>query len=132
LPANAADIITAGWAIGHMTSWFEERWQQKISNVINEMRRVVQSGGVLIIIETLGTGFVKPAPPGDNLAKYYAWLKSELGFSEEIISTDYQFEDVSTAVDAMSFFFGPELGEKIRQNNWSRVPEWTGIWYLKI
>ena len=30
------------------------------------------------------------------------------------------------------FFFGDELGDKVRQNNWVILPECTGIWWRRI
>ncbi len=30
------------------------------------------------------------------------------------------------------FFFGAELAQMIRQNNWVRLPEWTGVWGKRV
>src|SRR5215212_5690905 len=46
-----ADVVTAGWAIGHMRSWFADDWQAQIGSVLDEMHRVVAPNGVLIIFE---------------------------------------------------------------------------------
>jgi ubiquinone/menaquinone biosynthesis C-methylase UbiE len=127
-PSASAEVVTAGWAIGHLRKWYEENWQNEIGKVIDEMRRVATSDGVVIIIETLGTGSLTPAPPKDYLAEYYEWLESGWGFRRTVISTDYQFASVDEAVERTEFFFGAEMSEKIRRNRWSRLPEWTGIW----
>jgi ubiquinone/menaquinone biosynthesis C-methylase UbiE len=131
-PDNWADIVTAGWAIGHLRSWFVEDWQAQIGRILNEMERVAVPGGCLIIIETLTTGALEPAPPTPGLAEYYAWLEDTWGFIRHTIRTDYQFASVDEAVAKTEFFFGSELAELIRQNTWERLPEWTGVWGKQI
>ncbi len=132
-PSASAEVVTAGWAIGHLRKWYEENWQIEIGKVIREMMRVATGNGVVIIIETLGTGSLTAAPPAPHLAEYYAWLEGVWGFERKTISTDYQFASVEEAISKTEFFFGAEMSEKIRRNSWSRLPEWTGIWvrYMK-
>lgn len=130
-PDAAAEVVIAGWAIGHLRGWFPEDWQAQIGRVLREMRRVAAPGGVVIIMETLSTGAFAPAPPTPGLAEYYAWLENEWGFVRQTIRTDYQFAGVEEAVARTEFFFGAELAEKIRANGWARLPEWTGVWSKK-
>jgi len=127
-PNNYFDLVTAGWAIGHFQGWYSENWQYQVDQAINEMFRVVQPGGVLIIIETLTTGSTIPAPPTEGLANYYAHLETQWGFSRQEISTDYQFRDLEEAVEMADFFFGKELAQSVRNNQWVQLPEWTGVW----
>lgn len=131
-PNKWADIVVAGWAIGHLRSWFRDQWQAHIGQVLDEMHRLVKSDGVLIIIETLGTASLTPSPPTAGLAEYYSWLEDEKGFIRQEIQTDYIFPDLNTAVEYIEFFFGAELAEIIRLNRWSRVPEWTGVWKKRM
>ena len=131
-PNAWADAVTAGWAIGHLRSWFAGEWQTQIGRVLCEMHRVTAPGGALIIIETLTTGSLAPAPPTEDLAEYYAWLESEWGFARQTIRTDYQFDSVDDAVAQTEFFFGIEMATKIRDNGWSRLPEWTGVWSKNV
>lgn len=123
-----AEVVTAGWSIGHLRGWFKQDWQEQIGRVLAEMHRAVQPGGALIIMETMTTGSLTPAPPSKELAEYYAWLEGEWGFTREVISTDYQFASVDQAVEYTEFFFGSQLAEEIRQKGWARLPEWTGVW----
>jgi ubiquinone/menaquinone biosynthesis C-methylase UbiE len=132
LPSKWADIITAGWAIGHLRSWFKDDWQLQIGQVIEEMLRVIKPGGKVIILETLGTGSLAPAPPAPGLGEYYAWLEDEWGFTRQVISTDYLFDSVEMAVHRTEFFFGSGLAETIREHGWARLPEWTGMWVKRI
>ena len=89
-------------------------------------------GGNLFVIETLGTGSLVPTPPTAELSEYYDWLETEWGFTRQEIQTDYQFPDLESAVNRTAFFFGQELAEKIRANNWIRLPEWTGVWVKRM
>ncbi len=125
---NWADVVTAGWAIGHLRGWYEEDWQLQIGKILREMERVALPGGTLVIIETLTTGALEPAPPSPRLAEFYAWLEETWGYRRDTIQTDYQFASVDEAVTKTEFFFGPELAEMIRKNAWARLPEWTGLW----
>ncbi|HMQ53004.1 MAG TPA: class I SAM-dependent methyltransferase [Anaerolineae bacterium] len=131
LPDGWAEVVTAGWALGHFTGWYVD-WQAKMQRVLAEMHRLVAPGGALLIMETLTTGSLTPAPPTEALGQYYAWLESDWGFSRQEIRTDYQFASVKEAVAKTEFFFGPELVEKIRRNGWARLPEWTGVWGKKL
>ncbi len=130
--SRSFDVVTAGWAIGHLRGWHTDDWQTQIGAVLSEMQRVVRPGGALIIMETLSTGSLTPAPPTAGLAEYYAWLEAEWGFAREAIRTDYQFPSVDEAVAHTEFFFGSELSAKIRANGWARLPEWTGVWHTRV
>jgi ubiquinone/menaquinone biosynthesis C-methylase UbiE len=123
-----AGVVIAGWAVGHMRSWYWQDWQEQIGRVLAEMQRAVRPGGALIILETLTTGSLLPAPPTIELAEYYAWLEKQWGFTRDTIATDFQFESIDQAVEYTQFFFGPKLAAEIRSNGWSRLPEWTGVW----
>ena len=126
------DVAIAGWSIGHLRSWFADTWRREIGHVLAEMARVVEAGGVLVILETLTTGSLTPAPPTNELAEYYAWLEHEHGFVRDVIRTDYHFADAETAAAHTEFFFGAELAVNIQSNRWSDVPEWTGIWAKQL
>lgn len=129
---ECADIVTAGWTIGHFIGWYPKDWNERVGLVLREMERVLEPGGVLIIMETMTTGSNKPAPPNKGLAEYYSWLENDWGYQRSVIQTDYQFESVDDAVKLTEFFFGHELSVLIRENQWARLPEWTGIWYKKL
>jgi ubiquinone/menaquinone biosynthesis C-methylase UbiE len=127
-PNGWADAAIAGWSIGHLRGWYSQDWQAQIGQILHEMQRAVRPGGMLIILETLTTGSLAPAPPSPQLAEYYAWLEGQWGFTREVIATDYQFTSVEQAVEHTEFFFGSKLAQEISAKGWARVPEWTGIW----
>jgi len=130
--AGCADIVTAGWAIGHLRGWHPADWMDHVGAVLAEMHRAVQLGGALIIAETLTTGSLTPTPPTAGLAEYYAWLEGVWGFTPQAIRTDYVFASVEAAVAETEFFFGPELAQAIREHGWARLPEWTGVWGKRL
>lgn len=127
-----ADVVTAGWAFGHLVGWHPDDWQQHAGRAIAQMQRTAKRDGTLIIMETLGTGVLRPAPPTGALDAYYAWLENEHGFVRTTVATDYDFGSVDRAAELCSFFFGEELAARVRTNGWSRVPEFTGVWGKRI
>ena len=131
LPNGWAQVVLAGWALGHLRGWHADDWRGQIGQVLGEMERVAETGGALIIMETMTTGSLTPAPPSAQLAEYYSWLESDWGFERRAISTDYVFASVEQAVTQTEFFFGAELAGTIRRNGWSRLPEWTGLWHKR-
>ena len=127
--SSSADVAIAGWALGHTVGWYPESWQQEIGQAIAEMQRILRPTGSLILMETMGTGTDKPAPPHAGLAAYYRWLETDLGFHHTTITTDYQFNSVAEAIALTHFFFGDTLADKIQQQQLTILPEFTGIWW---
>lgn len=127
-----ADVVTAGWAIGHFTGWYPNEWPTHVEIAIAEMKRVAKPGGRVIIMETMGTGAEQAGPPNKALADYYAWLETEHGFARTVVATDYDFGSVERAAELCDFFFGAEMAKRVRARGWSRVPEWTGIWSKRV
>lgn len=127
-----ADVVTAGWAFGHLVGWYPQDWQQHAGRALAEMQRASKPGGSLIIMETLGTGVLEPAAPHAGLAAYYAWLEHEHGFVRSTVATDYDFGSLQRAVELCRFFFGEELAARVQANGWQRVPEWTGVWGKRL
>jgi ubiquinone/menaquinone biosynthesis C-methylase UbiE len=131
LPAEtaSADVAIQGWSFGHFCGWYPDTWRDEIGKAVQEMRRVLRSGGTAIMLETLGTGRESPQPPSDSLAAYYKMLEDELGFSVTWIRTDYRFESLAEAERLTRFFFGDALAEAVKANHWVILPECTGIWW---
>jgi SAM-dependent methyltransferase len=132
LPPKSADVAIAGWALGHFCEWYAPESIAAIEAVLLEMTGALTGGGTLIVIETLGTGGERPAAPNAALAAYYAWMEGAFGMQREELRTDYRFESTAAAVEALEFFFGPELSAKIRASGSGIVPEWSGLWWKRV
>lgn len=128
--SGKADMVIAGWSVGHMVGWYPASWQQQIGLILAGMKRVLRPGGMAIIIETLGTGREDPQPPSEGLAAYYSWLEEAHGFLSTWIRTDYRFHSLQEAVELTSFFFGKEVIAHIRENSYE-LPECTGLWWFE-
>lgn len=131
LPHGQADVAVAGWVLGHFCEWYAEHWQQEIGGVLDQLWRALDAGGMLIVIETLGTGGEQPRAPNAQLEAYYRWLEGSWGLQREELRTDYQFPSLAAAVEAVGFFFGPELAERVHERKWQIVPECTGLWWRR-
>jgi ubiquinone/menaquinone biosynthesis C-methylase UbiE len=124
--SGSVDLVISGWSFCYLAVWGGESWKSALQNGLEQIKRVLRKNGVIIILETMGTGFETPHPP-PHLTKYFEFLK-EIGFSFHWIRTDYQFESLAEAEELSSFFFGEELAAKVRENQWVTLPECTGVW----
>lgn len=129
LAGNQFDVVSAGWAIGHLCGWYPDQWKKHVSRVMLEMQRMVKPGGMMLIMETMSTGAFQPAPPVPWLAELYDWFEQEWHFHRQVVATDYAFPSPQLAKEHLGFFFGDELTEKIDLYQWKQIPEWTGIWW---
>jgi len=127
---TGVDLVISGWSFCYLAVWSENKWKSNLQNGLNEIKRILRKNGIVIILETMGTGFETPNPP-PHLSNYFAFLK-EMGFAFTWIRTDYQFESLTEAEELSSFFFGKELAAKVRDNLWVVLPECTGVWWLNL
>jgi ubiquinone/menaquinone biosynthesis C-methylase UbiE len=126
VPDQWADLTVEGWALGHWVDWAGADWQGYMDQALAELARVTR--GTLILIETLGTGSAKPAPPTPALATLYRYWEAQHGFKRHELRTDYRFPDVATAQRLGGFFFGEALAKQIEAANSPDLIEWTGLW----
>lgn len=131
LDERVADIVVSGWSICYTVLWHAETWREELNKALAEMRRVLRSGGTIIILESLGTGYQEPRPPR-LLGAYYEFLQQVQGFSSTWIRTDYRFESLAEAEALTRFFFGEDKVEKIVHTSPVTLAEYTGVWWLRI
>jgi ubiquinone/menaquinone biosynthesis C-methylase UbiE len=122
---HCADLIVAGWSFCYLAVWGEKKWKNELEAGLDEAKRLLRPGGVLILLENYGTGFETPNPPL-HLDPYFQFLK-ESGFQETWIRTDYAFRSLEEALALSGFFFGEEMAAKVKKNQWTRLPECTGL-----
>ena len=131
LPDGSADVVIEGWSFGHGITSAGAAWKTAAERLWGETMRLLAAGGTAILIETLGTGFRTPTPPGELLAAFYAWLEREQGCEKKCIRTDYLFESLAKARELVEFFFGAMVDHEIVPSGQVVVPECTGIWWRK-
>lgn len=127
LPDHCADICIEGWAFAHFVGWSPANWREEAGRALAEMERLLRPGGLMILIETLGTGFETPTPPA-HLRPFYHWLETEHHLAHTWIRTDYQFASQEEAEELLGFFFGPEMAARAQIH----FPECTCIWHRTV
>ncbi len=130
VPDHSADLVTSGWSVSYLAVWNPEHAEQELDRWLTEMQRVLRRDGMIILFESLGTGYEKPFRL-EHVEPAYQWLDAN-GFQSKWIRTDYRFESLEEAEYLVRFFFGDELGYKVRQNNWVILPECTGVWWRTV
>ena len=127
---GSADLVVSGWSVAYLAVWNPETWRDELEKWLGEMKRVLRRGSYIILFESLGTGNESPIEL-EHLKEYYPWL-NEAGFQKKWIRTDYMFESIEEAEELSRFFFGNDLGDKVKANNWAILPECTGVWWLRV
>jgi len=130
VPDSSADLVISGWSFCYLAVWGGEAWKPALQQGLQEIGRIIRPDGMVLIIESLGTGTEKPRPP-EHLEAYFDWL-TEIGFERGWIRTDYRFVSLEEAVKLSTFFFGEEMGQKVREKNWGILPECTGVWWKRV
>jgi len=127
---HSADLVVSGWSVAYLYVWNPETWRTELEKWLGEMNRVLRPNSHIVLFESLTTGSETPVKL-EHLKEYYPWL-DEAGFQNKWIRTDSKFESVDEAEELSRFFFGDELGDKVRQSNWVILPECTGVWWKQI
>jgi ubiquinone/menaquinone biosynthesis C-methylase UbiE len=125
--AHSVDVILSGWSFCYAALDAGEGWQPALEQALSETARVLRPGGLLILIESLGTGFETPNRP-DVLVNYLAFLDAH-GFESTWVRTDYCFIDKAEAKDLTGFFFGDAPMPMWESELGVIVPECTGLWW---
>jgi len=126
---KSADLVIAGWSFCYLAVWGGKNWRNELELGYEEIYRILRPGGVIIFLETLGTGAETPNPP-KHLSNYFAWLDDK-GFQNTWIRTDYQFNSLEEAIELSDFFFGRTMAKMVEMNRWIILPECTGIWWQR-
>jgi len=130
IPNYSADLVVSGWSVSYLAVWNLSTWRDELEKWLGEMKRVLRRGSFIVLFESLTTGSETPVKL-EHLKEYYPWL-DEVGFQKKWIRTDYQFASIEEAEELSRFFFGDELGDKVKANQWVILPECTGVWWLRV
>lgn len=124
-----ADMYIEGWSWGHSVMDGSGDVQPIADALIANVRKNLVPGGLVILIETLGTNALSPAAPHPRLAEFYQILQSRFDLRQTALCTDYRFPSAAEAAATLGFFFGDAMAHAIRAANSPVVPEWTGVWH---
>ena len=127
---HSTDLIVSGWSVSYLAVWNPDSWRAELDKALEEMKRVLKPGSFIVLFESLGTGYESPIHL-EHLKNFYPWL-DDAGFHKTWIRTDYKFESLEEAEYLARFFFGDELGDKVKENEWVILPECTGVWWKRI
>jgi len=125
-----ADLVVSGWSVSYLAVWNPGSWRAELEKWMGEMERVLKPGSHIVLFESFDTGNESPIRL-DHLKDFYPWL-DEAGFRNNWIRTDYKFESLEEAEYLTRFFFGDDLGDRVKANGWVILPECTGVWWLKV
>jgi ubiquinone/menaquinone biosynthesis C-methylase UbiE len=126
----SAGLVVSGWSLSYLAVWNPASAQTELDKWLGEMRRILRPNSYIILFESLGTGNELPIKL-EHLKDFYPWL-DEVGFQNKWIRTDYKFELLDEAEYLSRFFFGDELGDKVKENKWVVLPECTGVWWKQM
>jgi ubiquinone/menaquinone biosynthesis C-methylase UbiE len=127
---HSADLVVSGWSVSYLAVWNQENGQSELDKWLTEMKRVLRENGKIILFESLGTGNEEPIRL-EHVESTYQWLDAN-GFQNKWIRTDYKFDSMDEAIELSRFFFGDELGDKVKRNHWVILPECTGVWWKRV
>jgi ubiquinone/menaquinone biosynthesis C-methylase UbiE len=131
---QSEDLIVSGWSVSYVAVWHPDRWRVEADAWLREARRVLRTGGHIILFESLGTGNTAPRRLA-HLVHFYGWL-DEVGFESRWIRTDYRFESPEAAAESAGFFFGDEMKKQLVRDPSSPavtiLPECTGVWWRRV
>lgn len=125
LTARSADLVVSGWSVSYLGVWDPAHGREALGLWLAEMERVLRPGGVVILLESLGTGNTAPRPL-EHLKDFYAWL-DENAFAGSWIRTDYRFDSRQQAEELCSFFFGDGMKANVKEDGGWILPECTGL-----
>jgi ubiquinone/menaquinone biosynthesis C-methylase UbiE len=126
----SADLVVSGWSLSYLAVWNPESAREELEKWLGEMKRVLRPNSYIVLFESLGTGNESPIQL-EHLKDFYPWL-DEVGFQHNWIRTDYKFDSLDEAEFLSRFFFGDELGNKVKENKWVILPECTGVWWRRM
>lgn len=127
LACKSVDFVLEGWAFLHTVSSRPDSWRTILGKYLEEASRVLKPGGMIVLVETLGTGYREPTP-NEKQRLFSDWIEKAHNFKHLSIHTDYEFPSIPDAIRICSYFFKEEVLKRVRACESPIVPECTGIW----
>ena len=129
LAKGSVDLVISGWSVSYLAVWNPHSWEAELEDWLAETMRVLRPRGMVVLLESLGTGYESPFRL-PHLENVYTWLDG-VGFSNTWIRTDYRFDSAKQAAELAGFFFGEEMGRKVSKSGSAVLPECTGLWWKR-
>lgn len=130
LKNNSVDLVISGWSFYRVATGSKENWQISVDDALSRISKILRPGGIIILIESLGTGYDQPHPPED-VADYLAYLDT-LDFALSWIRTDYCFQSLEEAKALTSFFWEDVVFPFWETEQGVILPECTGLWWKTL
>jgi len=127
---HSVDLVVSGWSVSYLAVWNQENGQAELNTWLTEMKRILRKDGMIMLLESLGTGNEEPIRLV-HVESTYRWLDDN-GFNNKWIRTDYQFASVEEAVELAGFFFGEEMTVQVLERQSTILPECTGVWWRRV
>ncbi|MFD2672261.1 class I SAM-dependent methyltransferase [Marinicrinis sediminis] len=128
---NQFDVVLAGWSLCYSANLHVTGWRDNLQQMMMEITRVLRTNGTIILFENMGTATTTPEPP-DFLVPYFKELETTYGMKREVFRLDYAFDHVEEAIEEVRFFFGAEFADRVKEAQWSTVPEFAGMWWKQL
>jgi ubiquinone/menaquinone biosynthesis C-methylase UbiE len=123
------DCVVEGWALGHTALDEFHRIDAFVSDLFQDLSKLLNDNGKMIFIETLGTNTEHPLIPDERLKTFYNLLEERYHMKKYVIRTDYRFKSLAEAKRILSFFFGEQMKDEVKDRY---VKEYTGVWVLEM
>ena len=124
IQTQSKDAVIAGWNLSQSERYMNGEWN-------DEVRRVLQPGGILIFVEALGVGTKKPIVKSSALASQIERWQAD-GYKHRWVRTDYQFTSVKEAKELLPLVMDSESIVETLTNQRLIVPACTGIWWKVV
>jgi len=125
---GTADLSLAGWTLSYLKSeaWSKDDWKEEVDVGLCELERVTKPGGVMVILETLGTACTEPTR-NNHL---FGHLEAS-GFERRWFRTDYTFQGRLESLVLTEMFYGKSTVAKMDLQG-GTLAECSGIWTKSI
>ena len=126
-----ADIVVGAWTIlSLVVATWENDWQKELDRCVAEARRLLRSGGAVMVVET--ANLCGELPDGQiwhpKRRDFLAYLEDHHGFLKTYFRREWRYQSVRQAARLTSLFHGRWVARAIRRSRVPAVTESVGIW----
>ena len=128
---SVADIVVGAWTIlSLVVAAWENDWRGELDRCVAEARRLLRSGGAVMVVET--ANLCGELPDGQiwhpKRRDFLAYLEDHHGFRKTYFRREWRYQSVRQAARLTSLFHGKWVARTIRRSKVAAVTESVGIW----